>query len=115
MAVSPVEEHIASGREDGRLLVMDVATGQPKVDIDAHKDRIRCVAYSRDGKKIATCSDDHIINIWDAENGERLLEPLEGHTDVVMSIGFSPDRNFLVSGTILRWISCRPGVIRRYR
>jgi len=81
---------------------MDVGTGQSKVCIDAHRDQdwIRCVAYSPDGKKIGTCSDDHIISIWDAENGERLLEPLEGHTDVVMSIEFSPGGSFLVSGTV---------------
>jgi len=79
---------------------MDVVTGQSKVWIDAHKDWIRCVAYSPDGKKIATCSDDHIISIWDAENGERLLEPLRGHTDFVLSIEFSPGGSFLVSGTV---------------
>ncbi len=79
---------------------MDVVTGQSKVYIRAHQDRIRCVAYSPDGKKIATCSDDHIISIWDAENGERLLEPLEGHTDAVLFIEFSPGGSSLVSGTV---------------
>jgi WD40 repeat protein len=71
------------------------------------------VAYSPDGKEIATCSDDQIVNIWGAEDGERLLEPLDGHTDVVMSMEFSPDGNFLVSGTVLHCISRRPGIIRR--
>jgi len=112
---SPVGDRIASGGDDGRLVVMDVVTRQSKVGIDAHQDRIRCVVYSPDGKKIATCSDDRIISIWDAENGERLLEPLEGHTDVVMSIGFSPGGSFLVSGTVCHWISRRHGLIRRYR
>ena len=97
---SPVDHRIASGDDQGRLVVIDVVTGQPKVRIDAHQDRIRCVAYSPDGKKIGTCSDDHIISIWDAEDGERLLEPLKGHTDVVLSIEFSPGGSFLVSGTV---------------
>ena len=79
---------------------MDAVTGQSKVRIDAHKNWIRCVAYSPDGKRIGTCSDDHIISIWDAENGERLLEPLQGHTDFVLSIEFSPSGSFLVSGTV---------------
>lgn len=94
---------------------MDVVTGQSKLNINAHQDWIRCVAYSPDGKKIATCSDDHIISIWDAENGERLLEPLEGHTGVVMSIEFSPGGGFLVSGIVRRWISRRHSLILRYR
>ena len=79
---------------------MDAVTGQYKVHIDAHQGRIRCVAYSPDGKKIGTCSNDHIISIWDAEHGERLLEPLQGHIDVVLSIEFSPGGSFLVSGTV---------------
>lgn len=83
---------------------MDVVSRQSKLSVNAHKDWIRCVAYSPDGKKIATCSDDHIISIWDTENGERLLEPLEGHTGVVLSIEFSPGGSFLVSGIVRHWI-----------
>jgi WD40 repeat protein len=83
---------------------MDVVTRQSKLSINAHQDWIRCVVYSPDGKKIATCSDDHIISIWDTENGDRLLEPLEGHTGVVLSIEFSPGGSFLVSGIVRHWI-----------
>jgi WD40 repeat protein len=79
---------------------MDVVTGSQKFSTGAHQDWIRCVTYSPDGKKIATCSDDRIISIWDAENGGRVLEPLEGHTRAVLSIEFSPGGNFLVSGIV---------------
>jgi WD40 repeat protein len=77
---------------------MDVVTGYSKIYQSAHTDWIRCVTYSRDGKKIATCSDDGTIIIWNADTGERFLEPLEGHTGPVLSIEFSPGGNFLVSG-----------------
>jgi WD40 repeat protein len=77
---------------------MDVASGYSRLSITAHTDWIRCVTYSRDGKKIATCSDDSTITIWDADSGERLVEPLEGHTGPVLSIDFSPGGSFLVSG-----------------
>jgi WD40 repeat protein len=79
---------------------MDAVTGVSKLSITAHQDWIRCVAYSPDGKKIATCSDDHTISIWDAENGAQLMEPLEGHTGAVLSIEFSPGGSFLVSGIV---------------
>lgn len=77
---------------------MDVASGYNKFSNPAHTDWIRCVLYSRDGKKIATCSDDSKITIWDADTGECLVEPLEGHTGPVLSIDFSPGGNFLASG-----------------
>jgi WD40 repeat protein len=79
---------------------MDVVTGSLKFNISAHKDWIRCVTYSPDGMKVATCSDDRTISVWDAENGGRLMEPLEGHTEAVLSIEFSPSGNFLVSGNV---------------
>ena len=99
ISFSPVDDLIASGGDDGQLVVMDVVTGYSKLYISAHTDWIRCVTYSRDGKKIATCSDDSTIVIWDADSGERLLEPLEGHTGPVLSIQFSLGGNFLVSGS----------------
>jgi WD40 repeat protein len=98
ISFSPIDDRIASGGDDGQLVVMDADSGEYKIYITAHTDWIRCVTYSRDGKKIATCSDDSTIIIWNADSGERLLEPLEGHTGPVLSIEFSPGGNFLVSG-----------------
>ncbi|KAI9507955.1 WD40-repeat-containing domain protein, partial [Russula earlei] len=99
IAFSPLDDSIASGGDEGRLIVMDAVAGTEKFSKNAHKDWIRCVTYSPDGKRIATCSMDGVICVWDAESGERLLEPIQGHTEAVLSIGFSPDGKFLVSGS----------------
>ncbi|KAI9507936.1 quinon protein alcohol dehydrogenase-like superfamily [Russula earlei] len=99
IAFSPLDDSIASGDDDGQLVVMDAVAGTHKFSKNAHKDWIRCVTYSPDGKRIATCSLDGMICIWDAESGDRLLEPIRGHTEAVLSIEFSPDGKFLVSGS----------------
>lgn len=48
-----------------------------------------------------------ISRVWDAENGELLCAPLQGHTDDVLSVAVSPDSNLIVSGsadkTIRAW------------
>jgi WD40 repeat protein len=42
--------------------------------------------------------DDKSVRVWDAKTGEQLRE-LQGHTDNVTSVAFSPDGNRIVSGS----------------
>jgi WD40 repeat protein len=47
------------------------------------------------------------VRLWDVQTGRPLCEPLRGHTGVVLSVSFSPDGNFVYSGsydkTIRAW------------
>ena len=47
---------------------------------------------------VVSGSDDNSIRIWDASNGEE-KQKLEGHTDWVSSVAFSPDGLHVVSGS----------------
>jgi WD40 repeat protein len=44
-------------------------------------------------------SDDKTIRLWDAETGDAISKPLEGHSDSVNSVAFSPDGKRIVSGS----------------
>ena len=82
---------------------MDATTGEPKFTRDAHEDYwVNCVTYSPDGTRIATCSNEGTICVWDADNGERLLGPFDCQAKQVLSITFSPDGNVLLSGNAHR-------------
>ena len=61
------------------------------------KDTISEIAYSPDGKHLAVASGTEIW-LYDAQTGEE-LDLLAEHTDVVISIAFSPDSNTLMSGS----------------
>ncbi|QRW16284.1 Tyrosine kinase family catalytic domain protein [Rhizoctonia solani] len=55
--------------------------------------------FSPDGTRIASCSRDHSILIWDVRQQKVIAAPLDVHTDWVWSVGFSPDGALLVSGS----------------
>ena len=39
------------------------------------------MAFSPDGHRLATGSDDHTVRLWDAATGQPVGQPLTGHTD----------------------------------
>ena len=55
------------------------------------------VAYSRDGRYIASSSDDGTVRVWDVASGQARV--LEGHTAQVYSAGFDPEASRVISGS----------------
>ena len=62
-----------------------------------HTGDISSIAYSPDGKLVASGSFDNTIKLWDVETGKE-LRTFYGHTGKVMSVAFSPDGKLLASG-----------------
>src|SRR5262249_2353559 len=57
------------------------------------------VAFSADGRRLASASTDRTVKLWDVATGKEALT-LRGHLDTVWSVAFSPDGRRLVSASI---------------
>jgi hypothetical protein len=56
------------------------------------------VAFSPDGTRVITASNDKTARVWNAQTGQPTVAPLE-HQDVVSSAGFSPDGTRVVTAS----------------
>jgi WD40 repeat protein/tRNA A-37 threonylcarbamoyl transferase component Bud32 len=59
---------------------------------------VYCVAFSPDGKFLATADHDGTVKLWEASTGQRRTILL-GHTDEVNCVAFSPDGKTLASAS----------------
>ena len=56
------------------------------------------VAFSPDGRLLATASHDGTARLWDPATGEP-RRTLTGHTDAVIGVAFSPDGRLLATAS----------------
>ncbi|KAF7363072.1 WD40 repeat-like protein [Mycena venus] len=75
---------------------------------------VYCIAFSPNGVHIASGSTDSTISVWNAQTGD-LVTQLEGHTNVIHSVAFSPgDGERIASGssdTTVRVWNAKTGVL----
>ena len=110
VAFSPDGKTLASGSDDNTIRLWDVDTGETQRILTGHAgefevdngpfsvEGVKSVAFSPDGKTLASGGGDNVIHLWDIGTGKRKVT-LFGHTGGVFSLAFSPDGKTLASGS----------------
>ncbi len=108
LAFSPTDNHIlAVGGTDKTVELWDVSSGTLITHpLEGHKFPVTSVAYSPDGKTIASGDSGGFVNLWSASTYQWMLE-LKASPNAIRSIAFSADGSSMytndVKGEVRLW------------
>ena len=92
------EYRFASASSFGENVLIWKLNDQP-IMCQGHSSFVYSVCFSRDGRHVASGSDDKTIRVRNSQNGHLALGPLEGHKFAVYSVCYSGDGTKIISGS----------------
>jgi WD40 repeat protein len=90
-------DRLGYGSGHQTVKVWDLATGQEPLSFEGHTGSVWGVAFSSDGRRLASASSDRTVRVWDIATRQKPLVLL--HTGVVWGVAFSQDGRRLASSS----------------
>jgi len=103
-AFTPDMQRVASGSDDGEVILWDAGTGQELSRWDAHiNGRVNRVAFSPDGNLLATAGYDGFVRIWEVGSGSaqvpELIRELQHPGYQINTAAFSQDGRLIATAS----------------
>jgi WD40 repeat protein len=86
-----------AGPDDNRIFLHDAAAKRPTLQFDGHRAGILALAWSPNGTRLASGSEDRNVVLWDSEG--RALQRLTDHVGPVRALAWSPDAGRVATGS----------------
>src|SRR5262249_46003029 len=129
LAFSPDGVHIAGAcSKPSHVRLWNLQTEAQIGTFEGHESDLSSVAFSPDGRRLASSGWDHTIKVWDVAEGKKPVargkQPkppltIQRHSDVVSQVCFSPDGRYIASaswdGIVGLWDSSTGKEVRTYR
>ncbi len=97
MATTPDGGHVAAGNDRGDVRVWETTSGQMHKVAFGHPEKVLCLAFSPNGKLLASGSTDQRVSVREWKTG--YLKYQVGHDGDVTCLAFSRNPNWLLTGS----------------
>jgi WD40 repeat protein/serine/threonine protein kinase len=91
-----IAQRLASASADGTVRIWDVMTAKEVTPLLGHTIDVRCVAFSRDGRFLASGGHDRVVKVWDAQTW-KLCHERSDPTGGIESVAFHPKDSRLLA------------------
>ncbi len=98
-AWSPDGGRLAVARETNAIAVVDVATWRVTARLAGHDESLQLLAWSPDGRWLASGGADAKVRVWDALRGDAIAVLQGRHDRTIGGLAWSPDGRFIASGS----------------
>lgn len=98
VATSPDGRYVATGSQDTRVIIWEIATGEPRHILDNHTGVIFDVMFTNDSSRLLSADGNSTI-VWNVETGALINQYNTLHDDIILDMDITADDRLVFSGS----------------